>query len=107
MGGTGPRRRAFCRRCTGTGTSTAAETQALVLALDGDPCRDAAAALALLIVTGARKSEALLATWDLVDFDRGMLTVLRSKNGRARHIPLSAVAVAILRRQACRRVPDN
>jgi len=30
---------------------TAAETQALVLALDGDPCQDAAAALALLIVT--------------------------------------------------------
>jgi len=86
---------------------SAAETQALVLALDGDPCQDAAAALALLIVTGARKSEALLATWDLVDFDRGMLTVLRSKNGRPRHIPLSAVAVAILRRQACRRVPDN
>jgi len=29
-----------------------------------------------------------------------LLTVLRSKNGRPRHIPLSAVAVAILRRQA-------
>jgi integrase len=67
----------------------------------------AAETQALLIVTGARKSEALLATWDLVDFDRGMLTVLRSKNGRPRHIPLSSVAVAILRRQACRRVPDN
>ncbi len=41
---------------------SAAETQALVRALDGDPDQDAAAALALLVVTGARKSEVLLAT---------------------------------------------
>src|ERR1039458_1416224 len=36
-----------------------------------------------------------------------MLSVLRSKNGRPRHIPLSAVAAGILRRQACRRAVDN
>jgi integrase len=83
---------------------SAEETQALVRALDAEACQDAAAALAMLIVTGARKSEVLLATWDLVDFDRGMLTVLRSKSGRPRHIPLSPVAVGILRRQDARRV---
>jgi integrase len=86
---------------------TSVETQALVKALDLEPCQDSASALALLIVTGARKSEVLLATWDLVDLDRGMLSVLRSKNGRPRQIPLSPVAVGILRRQASRRVADN
>jgi integrase len=83
------------------------ETRALVAALGRSPCQDAAAALALLIVTGARKSEVRLATWDLVDLDRGMLSVVRSKNDRPRHIPLSPVAVAILRRQAGRRADGN
>jgi integrase len=86
---------------------SAAETQALVQALELEPDQDSAAALALLIVTGARKSEVLLATWDLVDLHRAMLSVLRAKNGRPRQIPLSPVAVAILRRQACRRIPGN
>jgi integrase len=44
---------------------TAAETQALVRALDAEPSQDAASALALLILTGARKQEALWARWDL------------------------------------------
>ncbi len=86
---------------------SAAETQALVKALDQETCQDSAAALALLIVTGARKSEVLLATWDLVDLDRSQLNVVRSKSGRPRQIPLSAVAVGILLRQARRRVADN
>jgi integrase len=82
---------------------TADQTQALVRALDASPCQDSAAALALLIVTGARKQEVLKATWDHVDLDRGMLTVPRAKNGKARHIPLSPVAAALLRRQLARR----
>jgi hypothetical protein len=48
---------------------SAEETQALVRALDQEEDQDSAAALAMLIVTGARKSEVLMATWDLVDFD--------------------------------------
>jgi integrase len=83
------------------------ETRALVAALVRSPCQDAVATLALLIVTGARKSEVRLATWDLVDLDRGTLSVVRSKNGRPKHIPLSPVAVAILRRQAARRAAGN
>lgn len=86
---------------------TPAETQALVRALDADKDQTAASALALLIVTGARRSEAMLARWDNVDFDRCMLTVPRSKNGRPRYIPLSAFAVAILQRQLTRRQADN
>ena len=85
----------------------AAQTQALVRALDADSCQDSAAALALLAVTGARKNEVLRATWDLVDLGRGVLTVPRSKNGKPRHIPLSPYAAAILDRQLLRRAVDN
>ncbi|MCB5943939.1 site-specific integrase [Acidocella sp. KAb 2-4] len=86
-----------------------AETQALFRALAADPDETAAAVLALLAVTGARRGEALKARWENVDLERGLLTVPRSKSGRTRHIPLSAVAVAILRRQLAKRQlhPDN
>ena len=63
----------------------AAQTQALVRALDADRCQDSAAALALLAVTGARKSEVLRATWDLVDLGRGVLTVPRGGPRAASH----------------------
>jgi integrase len=86
---------------------TAAETQALVHALDLEPNRDAASALALLILTGARKQEVLRAKWELVDLDRGMLTVPLSKSGRPRHVPLSSAAVRVLEVQDARRVPGN
>ena len=47
--------------------------------------------------------------WEHVDFERGLLTVPRSKTGQRRHMPLSPVAKAILQRQfAVRRAePDN
>ena len=54
---------------------TAEQTQALMRALDLERDKGAAAVLALLTVTGARRSEIMLATWDNVDLDRGMLTV--------------------------------
>lgn len=87
----------------------AAQTQALVRALDADRCQVSAAALALLAVTGARKNEVLRATWDLVDLERGVLTVPkeRSKSRKARYIALSPYAVAILRRQAAQRTEQN
>jgi len=78
---------------------TPEETRALVKALDADQDPIAAAALALLIVTGARRSEVILARWEQIDLERGLLTIPRSKSGRPRYIPLSPVAVTILRRQ--------
>jgi integrase len=84
-----------------------AETRALVRALDTDTDQTAASVLALLIVTGARRSEAMLAKWENVDLERGLLTVPRSKSGRPRHIPLSAYAVAILQRQYTRCQADE
>lgn len=79
-----------------------AETQALVRALDADQDQTAAAVLVLLVVTGARRSEAMLAKWENVDLERGLLTVPRSKSGRPRHIPLSPFAVVVLQRQFAR-----
>jgi len=78
---------------------TAEQTRALVRALDADRDQTGAAALALLTVTGARRNEVILATWDNVDLERGMLTVPVSKSGRPRYIPLSPIAALILRRQ--------
>jgi len=87
------------------------ETQALFRALAADPDETAASALMLLAVTGARRGEALQAKWEDVDLERGLLTVppSRSKSGRVRHIPLSALATAILQRQLAKRQlhPDN
>ena len=78
------------------------ETQALVRALDAETARDAAAALVLLILTGARKSEVLNATWQNVDLTGARLTVPLSKSGRTRHIPLSGAAIAVLQKQAAK-----
>jgi integrase len=82
------------------------QTRALLTALDASKSKDAAAALALIAVTGARKREILRARWESVDLARGMLTVPRAKSGQPRHIPLSPFAVAIVQRQALRR-PDG
>ena len=79
------------------------QTRALLAALDRSASKDAAAALALIATTGARKQEVLRARWENVDLERAMLMVPRAKSGRARHIPLSPFAVAIVQRQAQRR----
>lgn len=85
----------------------ATETQALVNALDYEPNHGAAAALMLLIVTGARKNEILKARWENLDLDRGLLTVSRSKNGKPRYIPLSDVAIQVLMVQLRHRRDDD
>lgn len=83
------------------------QTRALVRALSLEPNREAAAAIVLLVLTGARRSEVSLARWEDVDLSRGLLRVPRSKNGRTRYIPLSATAVQLLSVQAARRVSGN
>jgi integrase len=55
----------------------------------------AAAAIRLLIFTGARLGEILNARWDQVDFDRGIIFLSDSKTG-AKPIYLSSAAVAVL-----------
>jgi integrase len=55
----------------------------------------AAAAIRLLILTGARLREILHAQWDSVDFERGILFLRDSKTGR-KPIYLGSAALAIL-----------
>ncbi|WP_304736648.1 site-specific integrase [uncultured Desulfovibrio sp.] len=73
-----------------------AEARRLMRALERSPCA-AAAAIRLLLLTGARKSEILKARWENVRLDQRLLTVPLSKSGRPRHILLSDEAVAVLR----------
>ena len=50
-----------------------------------------------LLLTGARKREALDARWEFIDFQRQVLTVPLSKSGKPRHIPLSDSVMNVLR----------
>jgi integrase len=78
---------------------TGPELRRLFQALDEEPNQTAAACIALLALTGARKGEALAMRWEDVDLSRRTWRVPRSKSGRTRHIPLSDSAVALLARQ--------
>jgi integrase len=55
------------------------------------------AAIAVSIACGVRQSELLRLTWADVDFERGRLRVLLSKNDEARAVYLPATAAAALR----------
>ena len=50
----------------------------------------------MLILTGARKREVLDAKWDQFDFQRRSWRIPITKSGKARHVPLSDGAPAIL-----------
>jgi integrase len=56
----------------------------------------AAAAIRLLILTGARLSEVLTAKWEWVNWERGILSLPDSKTGK-KTIYLSAAALAVLK----------
>lgn len=64
----------------------------------------AAAAIRLLVLTGARRNEILTLEWDFVDFDRAELRIPESKTG-AKVIHLSAPALEIL--SSLPRIEDN
>lgn len=44
--------------------------------------------------TGMRPSEQYGLTWDRVDLERKFITLLKTKTGKARHIPLNSIAMA-------------
>lgn len=54
------------------------------------------ASLKLLLLTGARRSEALTARWENVDLERGIWRIPHTKNGRAHHVMLSDEAKELL-----------
>ena len=74
------------------------EVRRLVEALTAHPNQDAANAVRLLLLTGARRSEVLSATWDQFDFDAGVWVKPSShtKQKREHRVPLSAPARQLL-----------
>lgn len=74
------------------------ELRRLQKALDDHPNRAAANAIRLLLLTGARKSEVLSATWDQVDLERGVWTKpsAHTKTKRIEHVPLSRATLELL-----------
>ena len=72
------------------------EAQRLMRELERS-ARPEAAAIRLLLLTGARKSEILKARWENVRLDLRLLTVPLSKSSKPRHLPLSDAAVAVIR----------
>ena len=67
--------------------------------LDGYGSAQVADIIRVLLFTGARKREILNARWEHIDFERGILTVPRSKSGKPRYIQLPALAIEALHRQ--------
>jgi integrase len=84
---------------------TVDQLHALSDALDAYDEQDAADALRLLIVTGARPDEVLGARWPMFDLERGIWTKPSHhvKQKKTEHVPLNNAALLILRRMAERK----
>lgn len=75
---------------------TPEETQRLQQALEVNPNRQLKHIVALLLMTGCRKRELLDAKWDEFSIERRSWRIPMSKSGKARHVPLSDAALAVL-----------
>jgi integrase len=77
---------------------TPVELARLVAVLEAWPDQISAAAVRLLLLTGARRGELLRATWSEFDLLAGLWIKSREhcKNGKEHRLPLSAEAVAVL-----------
>jgi integrase len=76
---------------------TQEEAQRLLHALHADENQVAAAAIKLLLFTGARRNEITHAKWEFVNWDKRTLLVPRAKSGRPRSIHLNSAALELLR----------
>jgi site-specific recombinase XerD len=63
--------------------------------------------LTLALETGMRRGELYALEWDRVDFERRQLLLLKTKNGAARVVILTAAAVSALEQLWKRRNPDS
>lgn len=81
---------------------TEEETQRLLQAVRLSPNAQLGAIVAFLILTGARKREALTVRWADIDLDRRLWRISRTKSGKNRHVPLSDSALKVLLNQRVR-----
>jgi integrase len=74
------------------------ELNRLTAALNAYPNQDAANAIRLLLLTGARKTEVLAATWPQFDLVEGIWTKpsAHTKQKRTEHVPLSTAVIKLL-----------
>ncbi len=73
------------------------ELSRLMETLDTWPCRDSVAFIKFALFTGLRRGELFKLTWDDVDFDRSMVTLMHPKGGKTMTIPIGREAVSVLR----------
>lgn len=76
---------------------SAAELGALWKALEAEPDAGLRAAFTLLVVTGARASEAREARWKDIDLEAGVWTVPDTKAGRPQEVVIPAAACELLK----------
>jgi len=84
---------------------TAEEAKRLYAALLESPNPLLRYIVMLALLTGARKNEVLKAKWADFDLDRRVWKIPTSKSGKARHVPLSDGALAVLAETP--RIPGN
>lgn len=75
---------------------TAAEAERLQKAVAGSSNPQLKHIVGLLLLTGARKRELLSAKWEHVDLERKSWHIPDSKTGKARYVPLSQPAIAMI-----------
>ncbi|QGP77778.1 tyrosine-type recombinase/integrase [Sphingobium sp. CAP-1] len=76
---------------------SAAEAKRLLAACEASLNPQLKHIVGLLLLTGARVSELLHAEWRHIDLEKRQWLIPTSKTGRARHVPLSQPAIAILK----------
>jgi integrase len=84
---------------------TAEEIGRMFVACAAYPDPYVGALFPFLLMTGARRSEALQARWQNIDRERAMWLIPDAKSGRGRYVPLSPQAVALL--DNLPKQPDN
>lgn len=75
------------------------ELRSFLTALDEEPNRALADALRFLLMTGARRNEALMAQWNSIDLEKRQWFLPNTKSGKSRFILLNDGAVELLRQR--------
>mgnify|MGYP002631893891 FL=1 len=75
------------------------EAQRLLVAVRSSKNRELKSIVCFLLLTGARKREALDARWENIDWTQRLWLIPFSKNGHRRYVPLNDSALILLRRR--------